>query len=131
MAPANTQPLAEGHAADADESTDIRRSVPCVLLVRIEEGEDPPELRLREQPLLVLRVRHPLPACVRIRVVHPHVVVVGRSVMPGFLPELFRAARAVKAELLDLSVTGRHELHDSLIAGIRASLARRAKPSAP
>ncbi len=115
---------------DADESTDVRRSLPGVLLVRIAEGEEPPELKLHELPVRVLRTRHPLPACVRIRVVHPHVVVVGRSVMPGFLPELLRAARAVKAELIDLSVAGRHELHDLLVGGIRSATARR-KHSVP
>jgi hypothetical protein len=50
------------------------------MLVRIEAREDPPELGLGERNLRVVRVRHPVPACQRMRIVRPAVVIVGPSV---------------------------------------------------
>ncbi|HEY8090561.1 MAG TPA: hypothetical protein VIF09_22020, partial [Polyangiaceae bacterium] len=49
---------------------------PCVMLVRIEDVAELPELDLEGRRLRVVRVRHPLPACQRMVVLQPRVVIV-------------------------------------------------------
>jgi hypothetical protein len=50
-------------------------------------------------PFPVLRVRHPLPACVRIGVMPPAVILVGKTVKPRDFAPLQAAADEVGAEV--------------------------------
>jgi hypothetical protein len=98
--------------ADADprKQSQVFAKPPCVMLVRIAEGEEPRELGLREMRAKVLRVRHPLPACERIRVLRPSVVVVGPNVRSDDLAKLAAAARDAKAAILQLGPLVSREL---------------------
>ena len=75
----------------------IRRA--CVMLVRIEPGSEPDELRLEDASFEAVRVRHPVPACTRMLVLRPAVVLVGRSVKPRDFTLLLHAADEVDAEV--------------------------------
>jgi hypothetical protein len=57
----------------------LRPKQEVVMLVRVELWEESP-LLLRELPVRVLRVRHPIPACERMRLTRPAVVIAGASV---------------------------------------------------
>jgi hypothetical protein len=76
----------------------IRR--PSVMLVRIERGEEPPGLDLDALPLQVFRVRHPLPACVRMGVLRPEVVLAGVSVQPRDLASMIEHANGIQAAVV-------------------------------
>lgn len=82
----------------------VRIRKPSIMLVRIEPGEEPPELGLADMSVAVrvLRVRHPIPACQRMQIVRPLVVIVGESVRRWALPYIEQSAREVDAVLLQL-----------------------------
>lgn len=82
----------------------VRICKPYVMLVRIEPGDEPEGLGLRELSgaVRVVHVRHPIPACERMRVLRPLVVVVGESVLPWAMPYLEKAASAIDAAMLPL-----------------------------
>jgi len=83
----------------------IRR--PAVMLVRIEREEEQSGLDLESLGVVVYRVRHPLPACERMRVLRPEVVLLGESVLsPDMAHVLFAAHETVacvmpRTQLLD------------------------------
>ncbi len=83
-------------------SSHMRLPVPCVMLVRVEAEDEPRELRSAAARVKALRVREPVPACERIRILRPHLVVVGRTVGSWAYAELAWAARQVGAEIVDL-----------------------------
>src|SRR5580700_3954800 len=91
----------------------VQFRMPCVMLVRIDPGSEPEDLRLEDTPFEVLRVRHPLPACTRMLVMRPALVLVGRSVQPRDFMLLLRAADEVGAEVFLIDALrpaeGRHE----------------------
>jgi hypothetical protein len=75
----------------------------CILLVRAHPDEEARCLAaLDDLTARVLRVRHPLPACQRIRVVRPTVVVVGRGVRDEDARLLIDAAREAGSEVVEL-----------------------------
>ena len=78
------------------------------MLVRIEPGLEPTELGLELLPVRVLRVRHPLPACVRMRILRPEAVLVGESVQPRDLSLLMDSAYEIQAALMPLSHMARN-----------------------
>ena len=104
----------------------VRFRMPRVMLVRIDPGSEPEDLRLEDTPFEVLRVRHPLPACTRVRVTHPALVLVGRSVQPRDFVLLLRAADDVGAEvfLID-AVMPAEGLHTWMVRMTAACHARR------
>jgi hypothetical protein len=81
--------------------------LPCVILVRVAQDEEPPELSSDTVAVRAVRVREPIPACERIRILRPHLVLVGRDVGAWALPDLIWAARAAGAELIDLGLNAR------------------------
>jgi hypothetical protein len=70
------------------------------MLVRIERGEEQGELGLESLGILVYRVRHPLPACQRIRVLRPEVILAGESVLSPDLAHLLFAAHETVAAVM-------------------------------
>ena len=81
----------------------LRVEPPAVMLVRIAAGEEPRELALDDLFVRVLRVRHPVPACQRIRITRPHVVIFGESVRLADRALLLEEAKLVGAAVLPLS----------------------------
>jgi hypothetical protein len=79
----------------------VRR--PTVMLIRIDPGHEPTELGLGDLPVSVLRVRHPLPACLRMRILLPEAILVGPSVQPRDLSLLMDAAYETQAALMPLA----------------------------
>lgn len=70
------------------------------MLVRIEPAEEQGGLDLESLGILVYRVRHPLPACVRMRVLRPEVVLVGKSVTSPDLGQLLFEAHEITAAVM-------------------------------
>jgi hypothetical protein len=86
------------------------------MLVRIERGQEPPGLDLEELALQVYRVRHPLPACVRMSVLRPDVLLVGASVPPRDLATMIEQANEIQAALIWLPlVFAQESLRDRLL----------------
>jgi hypothetical protein len=77
-------------------------AAPSIMLVQVEPGDEPRELALAELPVRVLRVRYPLPACVRMLVMRPLAVIIGPAVVELDLAFLFRAAEVTEAATLQL-----------------------------
>lgn len=108
----------------------VRVSKPYVMLVRIEPGEEPAALGLRELAgaVRVVRVRHPIPACERMRVLRPLVVVVGESVRSWAMPCLEEAAAEIDAAVLPLGpLVATEALRDWLSRALERGLKRRAR----
>jgi hypothetical protein len=77
--------------------------------------------------LRVVRVRYPLPACQRIRIVCPHVIVVGQPVRAWSMAAVEQAAKEIGAPVLQLGpLVCREVLADRLRHAFEAALARRA-----
>jgi hypothetical protein len=72
------------------------------MLVRVEAQDERPEWGLSELDVEVLRVKHPLPACARIEVTRPAIVIVGENIRPVDMAFLKRSAREVGAKVLQL-----------------------------
>lgn len=107
----------------------VRR--PSVMLVRIEPGHEPSELGLDDLPVRVLRVRHPLPACVRMRILRPEAILVGPSVQPRDLSLLMDVAYETQAALMPLShMVGQCALRPWLLRMLDVVQERRAQPPA-
>ncbi len=98
------------------------------MLVRIEPGHEPPGLDLHELPVLVYRVRHPLPACVRMRVLRPEVLLVGPSVPPRDLALMIDEANDLEAAIVWLPLVFPTEsLRERVLDLIDVVRARRAE----
>jgi hypothetical protein len=91
----------EGSAKHPISGVRLKAST-CILFVRVLPDEESACMAaLADGTARALRVRHPLPACERIRVVRPAVVVIGR--MRDEDAGLVRdAAREVGSEVVDL-----------------------------
>lgn len=75
---------------------------PCVMLVRIDPGAELPEFDLEGRRLQVVRVRHPVPACQRMGILRPRIVVVGESVREWDVALLQGQAKKIGAAVLRL-----------------------------
>jgi len=73
----------------------------AVMLVRVEPWEEGP-LLLRELPVRVLRVRHPIPACARMRLTRPAVVVAGARVREADFELLVDEAYGLHAAVMQV-----------------------------
>jgi hypothetical protein len=73
------------------------------MLVRMDE-RDEAALGLDQLPVRILRVRHALPACHRMRIVHPEIVLVGRDVAALDLPLLLDSAFETAAGILHIAL---------------------------
>jgi hypothetical protein len=98
------------------------------MIVRIEPGQEPPGLDLEALPLQVFRVRHPLPACVRMHVLRPEVLLVGSSVPPRDLATMIEHANEIQAALIWVPlVFAQDSLRDRLLGLIDVVRQRRAE----
>jgi hypothetical protein len=79
----------------------VRIQPQSVMLVRIEPWEES-MLLLRDLNTQVIRVRHPLPACERMRVTKPAVIIVGASVRPRDFELLVDEAYELRAAVLQV-----------------------------
>lgn len=79
---------------------DVKRD-DVVMLVRVEAWEES-MLLLRDVGATVVRVRHPLPACDRMRVQKPAVIIVGASVRPKDFELLVDEAYELRAAVLQV-----------------------------
>jgi hypothetical protein len=95
------------------------------MLVRLEPGEEPAELGLGDLFARVLRVRHPLPACQRMRIMRPLVVLVGESVRQPDRDMLMEQACDIGAVLLCLGPLVRREALGKWVRDAMQAVARR------
>jgi hypothetical protein len=79
------------------------------MLVRIAAGDEPAELGLDQLAIRVLRVRHPVPACHRMRITRPLVVIVDESVREADRAMLMEEAHNIGAALFPLGPLVRQE----------------------
>jgi hypothetical protein len=104
------------HVVRFDSCVRIRK--PSIMFVGIEPGTEPWELGPDQlgAAVNVLRVRHALPACQRMRHLRPSAVIVGASVRSWALPFLQQAARESGAVMLQLGpLVARGALSDWLL----------------
>jgi hypothetical protein len=80
-----------------------RRKAPWVMLVRVKRGDEEESLGLAALDVQVIRVTHPLPACERMRVLRPSVVVAGPGIGDEDLDRLMEAARAIGTQVIALA----------------------------
>jgi hypothetical protein len=80
----------------------IRVRPPCVMMIRLEPGEEPEELELGDLFVRVIRVRQPLPACHRMQITRPLVVIVGESVRDADRAMIMDRASEIGAAVLPL-----------------------------
>jgi hypothetical protein len=90
----------DDHPASAPRLSLVSIRRPSVMLVRIEPGEEPTGLDLDGLALRIFRVRHPLPACVRMGVLLPEAVLVGPSVQSRDLAPIIDVARQIQAAVI-------------------------------
>ena len=79
----------------------VRLQPDVVMLVRMEAWEEQ-MLLLRDITAEVVRVRHPLPACDRMRVMKPAVIIVGASVRPADFERVVDEAYELRAAVLQV-----------------------------
>jgi hypothetical protein len=103
----------------------IRR--PGILLIRMAPGEEPPELEIERRFVRVLRTRHPIPACTRVRVTRPLVVVVAESVHESIATLVCECARVGAAFVHLGPLVDRAALGTWLSNAVQMGLARRAQ----
>lgn len=72
------------------------------MLVRVAPQEEPEELGLAELGVRVLRVRHPVPACQRMIIMRPLVVIIGESVREADRRMLVEHAQRIEGAALPL-----------------------------
>lgn len=87
------------HPAKRDSFVRLQPDV--VMLVRVEAWEEQ-MLLLRDVGARVVRVRHPLPACDRMRVTKPAVIIVGAGVRPQDFERLVDEAYELRAAVLQV-----------------------------
>jgi hypothetical protein len=101
---------------------------PRIMLVRIDPSAEPREWGLDDLDVEVLRVRHPLPACARMEVTRPFVVLLGEDVRPVDVAFVKRTAREIGAKVVQL---GPLLARDSLGRWLRAALEESQDAAAP
>jgi len=100
-----------------------------VMLVRIERGDEPCDLGLDVE---VLRVRHPLPACERMRVTRPAVVILSPDVRAWDVVHVEQTAQEVGAAIIQLGpLVARDALAEWLREVLSESASRRPPPEVP
>jgi hypothetical protein len=105
----------QGSDRPVDKSSGVRRNVrDCVLLVHVDPDDEAETLGLDELAVRILRVRHPLPACERIRVVRPLAVVIGHGVRGLDLDLVRDAAHEVGGEIVELEAVARSALREEV-----------------
>jgi hypothetical protein len=98
----------------------------CILTVRVDDPWTQATIERLGVPLL--QVRHPLPACERILVNRPIVVVVGPKIRAQDMQCVARAAAEVHATLVEAAFVGEARLVSVLLRAIEAALAEHVSP---
>jgi len=99
-----------------------------VMLVRIDRAEESKRFDLSDIADRVFRVRYPLPACVRMRVTRPLVVIVGSAALDRDLRQLEEAAQDIDAEMVELGAfVARAALHDAIHRAVARARSRRGR----
>jgi hypothetical protein len=97
--------------------------MPCVMLVRVESPE---VVRALERfHVQVLHVRQVIPACERMRVTKPLLVLLGDSLRSEDVHELYERAMELDADVLQPHLIPRFELAQRLYEGFLMALRRR------
>jgi hypothetical protein len=123
----STMAFAEAEAATKRIS--YVRIRPRIMLIRIEPKAAPASgWGLDELNAEVLHVKHPLPACERMRITRPVVVIVGEDVRPVDAAFIKRAAREIGARVVQV---GPLLVRDSLRNWIRTALDEAADGASP
>jgi hypothetical protein len=95
--------MAFAEAEAATKRISYVRIRPRIMLIRIEPTSAPlSDWGLAELDAEVLHVKHPLPACERMRITRPAVVIVGEDVRPVDLAFIKRAARETGARVVQV-----------------------------
>jgi hypothetical protein len=95
----------------------------CIMLVRMGDELD---LGLEGLAVDVLRVKHPLPACERMRITRPLVVVVGSGIPEKDLERLALVARETGCEILECDAFVSHAaVKSALRRAVARAIARR------
>jgi hypothetical protein len=93
---------------------------PRIMLIRVErEAAQASNWGLEELDAEVLYVKHPLPACERMRVTRPAIVIVGEEVRPVDVAYIKREARELGARVVQI---GPLLVRDSLRKWLRTAL---------
>ena len=104
-----------------------RRKAASIMLVRVDHADEAMGLDWNAFADCVLKVRHPLPACERMRVMRPPVVIVGSTVGGRDVERLIHAAREIGCDLLELGAfVARAALHEALRRAVARASSRRA-----
>ena len=118
------QDARDGSSQDPEERpiSEARRKTPCIMLVCVDPADEKAAgLDLSGFSVSVLRVRAPLPACERMRVTRPAVVIIGPTVSERDVEALTRVAREIGCRAIELGVyVAPAALHEAL----RRALAR-------
>jgi hypothetical protein len=80
-----------------------RRKGPWVMLVRVKRGDEEDRLGLSALGVRVVRVTHPLPACERMRVLRPSVVVAGPGIGDLDLDRLMEVSRETGIQVIAMA----------------------------
>jgi hypothetical protein len=116
--------MAFAEAEAATRRISFVRIRPRILLVRIErEAVRASDWGLDSLDAELLHVKHPLPACERIRVTRPAVVIVGEDVRPVDLAFIKRAAREAGSRVIQIGpLLVRHSLRNWIRAALDEAL---------
>jgi hypothetical protein len=113
--------MAFAEAEAATNRISFVRMRPRIMLVRIEKQD--PQISswgLEELDAEVLCVKHPLPACERMRITRPAIVIIGEDVRPADVAYIKRVARETGGRVVQL---GPLLVRDALRNWIRTALA--------
>jgi hypothetical protein len=103
----------------------LRRAA-SIMLVRVDPADEAGDLDLNAYTDCVLRVKHPLPACERVRTMRPLVVIVGPAVSQLDVDALVLAAREADCEVVRMGAfVSRAALQDALRRAVARATARR------
>ena len=112
--------MAFAEAEAATKRISYVRIRPRIMLVRIERQDvQAANWGLEDLDAEVLHVKHPLPACERMRVTRPVIVIIGEEVRPVDVAFIKRAARETGARVVQI---GPLLVRDSLRSWIRTAL---------
>ena len=103
------------------------RKATSIMLVVVDDAEQAMTIDWTELAHRVLRVRQPIPACERMRITRPLVVVVGPTVARRDVDQLRDAARETGSEVVELRpFAGREALRDAVCRAVARASSRRA-----
>ncbi len=128
------QDARDGSSEDPEERpiSEARRKTPCLMLVRVEPAEEAAaRLELGRLSARVLRVRSALPACERMRIMRPAVIIIGPTVSERDVEALGAVAREIGCLVVELAVyvapAALHQVLRRALAGATSASVSRQK----